>query len=461
MPSGIGSALLMANAFRQRGSQDLQRNPQWGIPEGSTVRAFIGGASNHLGFVTGYAGVPKEWSQIGGGVANTINGDFQAIKKWQAARPPTSIPADPMVFPGKMTPISPRAMPTASPRRKLRRPSRRVARRRRHSTTTATTHSPTAPGQIGDGGGFAGLIASLAGIDPQEPTPPVWPPQADRPIRFLDVCNSDPAPLRRGPFRTNQIMTRVQGLRGSNAQATLLTVRVNLIGSELKELAQVSERRRLLNFCRTTTPYVSRLWKCLSQSSHYVPSADEGVADSDFEQVHAANGRERMSSQSEVILSGDSPEISSRAEVAIAIITLASLWVSAFLTHLAWKFSDWSDDVPWSACLSSSRSPSWPCSGGNGKNDPTGEILKPVSRRTQAWQTAMSAFYSDKVLIVPSGARRAYLATFISSRLPLKTRGSDDRRKRICIICVPALTRPERGKPALVVTPGQPFGCRT
>jgi hypothetical protein len=30
--------------------------------------------------------------------------------------------------------------------------------------------------------------------------------------------------------------------------------------------------------------------------------------------------------------------------------------------------------------------------------DTTGELLKPVSYRTQAWQTAMSAFYSDKVL---------------------------------------------------------------
>lgn len=36
-------------------------------------------------------------------------------------------------------------------------------------------------GQIGDGRGIVGLIASLAGIDPQEPTPP----QADRPIRYL------------------------------------------------------------------------------------------------------------------------------------------------------------------------------------------------------------------------------------------------------------------------------------
>ncbi len=30
--------------------------------------------------------------------------------------------------------------------------------------------------------------------------------------------------------------------------------------------------------------------------------------------------------------------------------------------------------------------------------DPTGEILKPVNHRTQAWQAAMSEFYSDRIL---------------------------------------------------------------
>jgi hypothetical protein len=35
----------MAEAFSQGGSQDLQRNPQWGIPKGSFVPAFVGSAS--------------------------------------------------------------------------------------------------------------------------------------------------------------------------------------------------------------------------------------------------------------------------------------------------------------------------------------------------------------------------------------------------------------------------------
>ena len=146
LPSGaIGSALLMANAFRQRGSQDLQRNPQWGIPEGSTVRAFIGGASNHLGFVTGYAGVPKEWSQIGGGVANTINGDFQAFKKWRGRKATDIDTSGPYGLSRQNDANISQGYADGVAAQKTRRPSRRVARRRRHSTTTATTHSPTAP----------------------------------------------------------------------------------------------------------------------------------------------------------------------------------------------------------------------------------------------------------------------------------------------------------------------------
>jgi hypothetical protein len=63
----------MISAFRQNGSQDLQRNPQWGIPEGSVVPAFVTSASYHLGSVTRQAGIPREWAEIGGGMANLEN----------------------------------------------------------------------------------------------------------------------------------------------------------------------------------------------------------------------------------------------------------------------------------------------------------------------------------------------------------------------------------------------------
>lgn len=72
--AGLHQALgRMIGAFWQGGPQDLQRHPQWGIPRGSTVPAFIGSASNHLGYVTGLAGLPMNWSEIGGGGANLFH----------------------------------------------------------------------------------------------------------------------------------------------------------------------------------------------------------------------------------------------------------------------------------------------------------------------------------------------------------------------------------------------------
>lgn len=65
----------MTAAFRQGGSQDLQRHSQWGIPQGSAVPAFAGAASNHLGYVSALAGIPMQEPAMAGGVINWINGN--------------------------------------------------------------------------------------------------------------------------------------------------------------------------------------------------------------------------------------------------------------------------------------------------------------------------------------------------------------------------------------------------
>ena len=177
----------MANAFRQRGSQDLQRHPQWGIPKGSTVRALFGGASSHLGFVTGFAGIPKELSQVGGGVANTINGDLvQPLRKLAnqeytdidtSGRYGLSRQNDDNISQGYAAGVAARKTPA---------PFDAGSKGPRPFNDYGYNPQPERQaGQIGDDGGIAGLLASLAGIDPQEPTPPAWPPQADRPIRYL------------------------------------------------------------------------------------------------------------------------------------------------------------------------------------------------------------------------------------------------------------------------------------
>ena len=151
------------------------------------VKAFVGGASNHLGFVTGYAGVPKEWPQIGGGVANMINGDVVQPTNKFLNRDYTDIDTS-----------GPYGLSQQNDANITQGYSDGVAARKIPAPFEATSKAPLPfdnygyhrqperqAGQIGDGRGIAGLIDSLAGIDPQEPTPPVWPPQADRPIRYL------------------------------------------------------------------------------------------------------------------------------------------------------------------------------------------------------------------------------------------------------------------------------------
>jgi hypothetical protein len=166
----------MTAAFLQRGSQDLQRHPQWGIPEGSVVPAFVGSASNHLGYVTGLAGLPRRWSEIGGGVVNGINA-LRKLKKDDSGHYSTPIDTggrywlsrqnEANITQGYSDGLAASAPPApfndygygAQPQRKL--------------------------DQIGDGNGVASWTSSLSGVDPDEPAPSTWPPVADRPIRYL------------------------------------------------------------------------------------------------------------------------------------------------------------------------------------------------------------------------------------------------------------------------------------
>ena len=69
----IGTALARAKMgidFRPNGSQDLQRDPQWGIPKGSVVPAFVSAASHYLGLVSGLSNTPLEQVERGGGWTN-------------------------------------------------------------------------------------------------------------------------------------------------------------------------------------------------------------------------------------------------------------------------------------------------------------------------------------------------------------------------------------------------------
>jgi hypothetical protein len=167
----------MTAAFMQGGSQDLQRHPQWGIPKGSVVPAFVGSASNHLGYVTGMAGLPVEWPEIAGGALNILNADvIQPIRRL-TRQPATSIDAS---GPYGLSPQN----------------YANIAQGYSDGLAASKPLSPfngfgqgaqplRTEGQIGDGNGVADWMSSLSGVDPQEPAPPAWPPQVDAPIRYL------------------------------------------------------------------------------------------------------------------------------------------------------------------------------------------------------------------------------------------------------------------------------------
>jgi hypothetical protein len=163
LPSAI---VQMISAFRQGGSQDQQRNPQWGIPKGSVALAFIGGASNHLGYIAASAGFPREWAEIAGGWENGIHG---RKNKSIDTSGPHSLSKQNYVNivqgfndgAGAGNPPSP-------------------------FDDHGYNSQPKFGGQTGsNGSGVSGWASSILGINPDEPAPPAWSPQANQPIRYL------------------------------------------------------------------------------------------------------------------------------------------------------------------------------------------------------------------------------------------------------------------------------------
>jgi hypothetical protein len=167
--AGLVQALLdMKAAFQQHGSQDLQRNPQWGVPNNSFVPAFVGGASDHLGYVTALSGLPKMLAEIAGGRANKLNA---------ANQEPTEPPIDTS---------GPHGLSWHNYSNLTQGFSAGLAASQPPAPLNDYGYGPQAqpePDQIGDG--IAPWISAMSGIDPQEPPPLAWPPQADTPIRYL------------------------------------------------------------------------------------------------------------------------------------------------------------------------------------------------------------------------------------------------------------------------------------
>jgi hypothetical protein len=175
--AGLHDALAqMTAAFLPGGSEDLQRHPQWGIPKGSVVPAFVGSASNHLGFVTAAAGLPMDWAEIGGGAANGANAVRQFLRRlggreWDA-------------------------IDTGGPYWLSKQNHANIADGYAAGLASVTppaafndygygTQPRGAPAQLGSDDGISPFGEVVVGVNPDEPVPPTWPPQQNKPVRYL------------------------------------------------------------------------------------------------------------------------------------------------------------------------------------------------------------------------------------------------------------------------------------
>jgi hypothetical protein len=156
--------------------EDLQRNPRWGIPPNSFVRAYTSAASDHFGHVTAAAGLPCELAEVGGGAHNLFNwvGDKRDSLSYGASHP---IDIEGKWGLSKVNEAN-LAQGYAAGRAAGRSPAP-------FNDYGYNPQPQRAAGQIGDGNGISTFSAGLAGINPDEPAPSTWPPQQNDQIRYL------------------------------------------------------------------------------------------------------------------------------------------------------------------------------------------------------------------------------------------------------------------------------------
>jgi len=158
---------LMASAFWPGGSEELQRNPRWGIPPNSFVRAYTSAASDHFGYITAAAGLPRELAEYGGGLHNLFSKQVENPDVDVSGTHGLSRINEANIAQGYAAGLAAGKLPTPF-----------------DDYGYATQPQPAA-GQIGDGNGISPFSAALAGINPDEPAPPAWPPSANGPVGYL------------------------------------------------------------------------------------------------------------------------------------------------------------------------------------------------------------------------------------------------------------------------------------
>jgi hypothetical protein len=157
----------MTSAFWPGGSQELQRNPRWGIPPNSFVRAYTSAASDHFGYITAAAGLPQGLAEAGGGLHNLYSKRFENPDVDTNGKGGLSRINEANIAQGYAAGLAAGKPPTP------------------FNDYGYPAQPKPATGQIGDGNGISPFSAALAGINPDEPAPPQWPPQTNAPVRYL------------------------------------------------------------------------------------------------------------------------------------------------------------------------------------------------------------------------------------------------------------------------------------
>jgi hypothetical protein len=158
---------VMTSAFWPGGSEELQRNPRWGIPANSFVRAYISSASNHFGYVTGAAGLPRGLAEVGGGLHNQFSKALLKPDVDVEGKAGVSKVNEANIAQGYAAGLAANTPPE------------------RFNDYGYNSQPDASTDQIGDGKGVAPLSEMMLGVNPGEPEPPAWPPQQPAQVRYL------------------------------------------------------------------------------------------------------------------------------------------------------------------------------------------------------------------------------------------------------------------------------------
>ncbi|CCE04114.1 hypothetical protein BRAS3843_100008 [Bradyrhizobium sp. STM 3843] len=128
--------------------------------------------------MTAAAGLPMDWAELGGGVANGANAALQLLNRLRG-KGSDAIDTGGPYWLSKQNHAN-LADGYAAGLASMRLPAP-------FNDYGYGTQSGGASAQIGAGGGISPFSDVLTGINPDEAAPPIWPPQQIKPVRYLST----------------------------------------------------------------------------------------------------------------------------------------------------------------------------------------------------------------------------------------------------------------------------------